>query len=91
MASGRKMRDRWVSVDEIANFLGVSKDTIYAWLATRSMPCHKGDRAWKFRREEVDSGFAPEGCARIRRVGAPVNTEAARPAPGARMMIEVGT
>ena len=26
------MSDRWLSVEEIAEYLGVSKDTIYAWI-----------------------------------------------------------
>ena len=25
------MDDRWLSVDEIADYLGVAKDTIYTW------------------------------------------------------------
>jgi len=26
------MSDRWVSVEEIAEYLGVSKDTVYGWI-----------------------------------------------------------
>lgn len=26
------MDDRWLSVDEIAEYLGVSKDTVYTWI-----------------------------------------------------------
>lgn len=28
---GTAMSDRWVSVEEIAEYLGVSRDTVYAW------------------------------------------------------------
>ena len=28
------MDDRWLSVDEIADYLGVAKDTIYTWVAS---------------------------------------------------------
>jgi excisionase family DNA binding protein len=48
------MEDRWLSVDEIAAYLGVKKDTIYAWRKERGLPTHKLGRLWKFRREEVD-------------------------------------
>lgn len=48
------MSDRWMSVDEIANYLGVSKDTIYGWIAKREMPAHKVGRLWKFKSDEVD-------------------------------------
>jgi excisionase family DNA binding protein len=48
------MDDRWLSVAEIAEYLGVSKDTIYTWIDARGMPAHRLGRLWKFRREEVD-------------------------------------
>ena len=56
------MTDRWLSVDEIAEHLGVSKDTVYAWIAKRSMPAHKVGRLWKFKRVEVD-GWVKAGGA----------------------------
>lgn len=49
------MSDRWVSVEEIAGYLGVSKDTIYGWIAKRDMPAHKVGRLWKFKTDEIDS------------------------------------
>lgn len=49
------MSDRWMSVEEIAGYLGVSKDTIYGWIAKREMPAHKVGRLWKFQSDEVDS------------------------------------
>lgn len=49
------MSDRWMSVEEIAGYLGVSKDTVYGWIAKRDMPAHKVGRLWKFKSGEVDS------------------------------------
>ena len=49
------MSDRWMSVEEIAGYLGVSKDTVYGWITKRDMPAHKVGRLWKFKSEEVDS------------------------------------
>ncbi|WP_293649840.1 methylation-associated defense system helix-turn-helix domain-containing protein MAD1 [Thiolapillus sp.] len=49
------MEDRWLSVDEIGTYLGVKRDTIYKWIADKSMPGHKIGRLWKFRKEEVDA------------------------------------
>jgi excisionase family DNA binding protein len=46
--------DRWLSVDEIAEYLGVSKDTVYAWIAGKGLPAHRIGRFWKFKRHEVD-------------------------------------
>lgn len=51
---GRDMTDRWLSVDEIADYLGVSKDTVYGWISKREMPAHKVGRLWKFKTTEVD-------------------------------------
>lgn len=58
------MTYRWLSVDEIAEYLGVSKDTVCAWISKRNMPAHRIGRLWKFKPEEVDkwvrSGSATE-------------------------------
>ncbi len=57
------MQDRWLSVDEIAEYLGVSKDTIYGWVGNKGMPGHKVGRFWKFKREEVDEWVRAGGSA----------------------------
>jgi excisionase family DNA binding protein len=48
------MLDRWLSVEEIAEYLGISKDTVYAWITKKNMPAHRVGRFWKFQRSEVD-------------------------------------
>lgn len=57
------MEDRWMSVDEIAEYLGVSKDTVYAWVAGTSMPGFKVGRFWKFKRDDVDIWVREGGAA----------------------------
>lgn len=47
--------DRWLSVDEIASYLGVKRDTIYKWIERKGMPANKVGRLWKFKLDEVDS------------------------------------
>ncbi|MDD2709249.1 MAG: helix-turn-helix domain-containing protein [Verrucomicrobiae bacterium] len=49
------MKDRWLSVDEIAAHLGVKPATIYKWLTRRKMPAHKVGRLWKFKIAEIDA------------------------------------
>ena len=46
---------RWLSVDEIAAHLGVSKETIYTWIEKRDLPAHRVGRFWKFQKEDVDN------------------------------------
>jgi len=48
------MSERWFSVDEIAEHLGVKRDTIYKWVARKNMPAHKVGRLLKFQVNEVD-------------------------------------
>jgi excisionase family DNA binding protein len=57
------MSDRWLSVEEIAEHLGVSKDTVYAWISKRNMPAHRIGRLWKFQAEEVDEWVRSGGAA----------------------------
>ena len=48
------MEDRWLSVDDIAAYLGIKRDTVYRWISERNMPGHKIGRLWKFRKEAID-------------------------------------
>jgi excisionase family DNA binding protein len=48
------MDDRLLSVDEVAQFLGVKRDTVYKLISRRGLPGRKVGRLWKFRRQEVD-------------------------------------
>jgi excisionase family DNA binding protein len=60
---GAFMSDRWLSADEIASYLGVTKDTVYTWVTSKGMPGHKVGRFWKFKREEVDTWVRDGGAA----------------------------
>jgi excisionase family DNA binding protein len=46
--------DRWLSVEEIAAYLGIKRDTVYKWISYKKMPAHKIGRLWKFKQEEID-------------------------------------
>jgi len=56
------MEDRWLSVDEIATYLGIKRDTVYRWISERNMPGHKIGRLWKFRKEEIDEWVKSGGA-----------------------------
>lgn len=49
-----EITDRWLSVQEIAHYLGISKETIYRWLDSKKIPAHKIGKQWKFKTNEVD-------------------------------------
>ena len=47
------MEDRWLSVDEIAEYLGIKRDTVYKWISANKMPEHRMGHLWKFKKDEV--------------------------------------
>ena len=54
--------DRWMSVDEVAEYLGVSKDSVYSWLTSKGMPGYRVGRFWKFKRDDVDAWVRAGGA-----------------------------
>lgn len=56
--------ERWYSLEEIAEHLGVSQDTIHRWIRIKNMPAHKAGKLWKFDVSDVNkwvkSGKAAE-------------------------------
>ncbi|NVC22188.1 helix-turn-helix domain-containing protein [Kocuria salina] len=57
------MTEQWLSADDIASHLGVTKDTVYTWIAEKDMPAHKVGRLWKFQASEVDAWVRSGGVA----------------------------
>lgn len=60
--------ERWVSVNEIAEHLGLAAITIYRWLEKKQIPAHRIGKQWRFNQSEVDawvkSGAAAEDIER---------------------------
>jgi len=49
------VEERWLSVDEIAGHLGISKETVYRWLEKKKIPAHRVGKLWRFKHSEVDA------------------------------------
>ena len=49
-----EITDRWLSVLEIAHYLGISKETVYRWLDSKKIPANNILKQWKFKTNEVD-------------------------------------
>ncbi|QLH44134.1 MAG: helix-turn-helix domain-containing protein [Coxiellaceae bacterium] len=49
------MIEKWMSVSEIAEYLGVAAITIYRWLEKSQIPAHRVGKQWRFDLQEVDA------------------------------------
>ena len=57
----------WVSVEQIAAHLGVTKDSVYRWIDKKGLPAHRMGRLWKFKISQVDAWVEAGGAARSSR------------------------
>ena len=52
---GNEQIERWYSMKEISEYLGITRDTALSWIEKRGMPGVKVGRTWKFKISEVDA------------------------------------
>jgi excisionase family DNA binding protein len=55
--------ERWLSVEEIAEHLGVASITVYRWLEKNKIPAHRMGKLWRFKPSEVDEWIKNGGAA----------------------------
>jgi excisionase family DNA binding protein len=58
-----EIEDRWLSVEEISKYIGVSNDTVYRWIDKHRMPAHRMGRLWKFKKNEIDQWVKAGGAS----------------------------
>ncbi len=52
-------KDKWISLDEAAEYLDVKAGTIRDWIRKgKGMPAHKIGKQWKFKCSELDEWVA---------------------------------
>ena len=50
--------DKWINIDEAAEYLGVKPGTIRDWIRKdKGIPAHKIGKQWKFKCSELDSVY----------------------------------
>lgn len=48
--------DKWINIDEAAEYLGVKPGTIRGWIRNnKGVPAHKIGKQWKFKCSELDA------------------------------------
>ena len=51
----KDMQDKWISIEDAANYLGVKVVTIREWIKKENgIPAHKIGKLWKFKKSELD-------------------------------------
>ncbi|MEG2483688.1 MAG: helix-turn-helix domain-containing protein [Lachnospiraceae bacterium] len=46
--------EKWVNLEDVADYLSVSKDTIRAWIKNEKIPFYKAGKRYKFKISEID-------------------------------------
>ena len=56
------MAEPWVSVEQLVEHLGVTRDSIYRWIDRKGLPAPRVGRLWKFKVSEVDEWICGGGA-----------------------------
>ena len=51
----KDMTEKWVNLEDIAEHLSVSKDTIRTWMKEGKLPVYRAGKRFKFKISEVDA------------------------------------
>lgn len=57
------MIEKWVTLKEVQEYLGVRRETVLQWITKRNLPAYKVGRLWKFKLTEVDDWVRSGGAA----------------------------
>lgn len=47
--------EKWVNLEDIADYLSVSTDTVRAWIKDGKLPYYRAGKRYKFKISEVDT------------------------------------
>ena len=61
-------QDRWISLQETSNYLGVKRHTIMRWIDQPGMPASKVGKLWRFKTADIDKWVRKGGASDEREV-----------------------
>ena len=47
--------EKWIGIEEAAEYMDVTKDTVRNWIKKTDIPAHKIGKLWKFKKNELDA------------------------------------
>ena len=50
-----RIEDKWIGLEEAAEYMDVTKDTVRNWIKKTDIPAHKIGKLWKFKKSELDA------------------------------------
>ncbi len=56
------MNERLLSVDDVCAYIGIGRDTVYKWIATKRLPAYRLGRLWKFKKRDLDKWLKKNSC-----------------------------
>jgi excisionase family DNA binding protein len=59
--------DKWLTLEQIAEYLQMSTSSIYKMAQAGKIPAYKVGRQWRFKREEIDKWVEKNKFGRIKR------------------------
>ena len=54
--------EKYSTLKEIQDYLGIGRETVLQWIAKRNLPAYKVGRLWKFKVSEVDEWVRTGGA-----------------------------
>ena len=59
MSKKNAIEDKYISIDEAAEYLGIKTVTLRNWIKKKAdLPAHRIGKLWKFKRSELDEWIA---------------------------------
>lgn len=57
--------DKWLTLDELANYLKLSRTKLYGMAQKGLIPCGKVGNQWRFDRKEIDRWVKAQGAPKV--------------------------
>lgn len=56
-------QDRWISLQEACDYLGVRRHTVMRWIEQRGLPASKVGKLWRFKIVDIDEWIKKGGAS----------------------------